>query len=44
MSGLVFFMTVLFALAALGSFAMTIGVDSREDFADDRAPARGLTT
>jgi len=44
MSGLLFFMIVFFAFAALGSFAMTIGVDSREDFYDDRAAAGGLST
>jgi hypothetical protein len=44
MHGIVFFMMVFFAFAALGAFAMTLGVDSREDFGDDRAPARGLMT
>ena len=44
MSGLMFFMVVFFAFATLGAFAMTLGVDSREDFYDERAPARGLTT
>lgn len=41
--GLVFFMIVLFAFAVLGSFAMAFGVDSRDGFEDDRAPARGLS-
>lgn len=44
MNGIVFFMMVFFAFAALGSFALTLGVDSRQDSYDDRAPARGLTT
>ena len=43
MSGIVFFMMVFFAFATLGAFALTLGVDSRESFEDDRAPARGLT-
>ncbi|HEX2626812.1 MAG TPA: hypothetical protein VHL56_07885 [Candidatus Limnocylindrales bacterium] len=43
MSGLVFFMIVFFAFAALGSFALALGVDSREGFEDERAPVRGLT-
>ena len=44
MSGMLFIMMVFFAFAALGAFALTLGVDSREEFHDDRAPARGLTT
>jgi hypothetical protein len=44
MGGLVFFMIVFFAFATIGALALTLGVDSREDFGDDRAPARGLTT
>jgi hypothetical protein len=44
MGGLLFFMMVFFAFATLGAFALTLGVDSRDDFYDDRAPARGLTT
>ena len=43
MQGLVFFMMVFFAFATLGAFAMALGVDSRDGFDDDRAPARGLT-
>lgn len=43
MGGLLFFMIVFFAFAALGAFALTLGVDSREDFGDDRAPVPGLT-
>lgn len=43
MSGLIFFMVVFFAFAALGSFAMTVGVDSRPDFEDERARMGGLT-
>jgi hypothetical protein len=44
MGGLVFFMMVFLAFGALGSFALALGVDSRQDFDDPRAPARGLTT
>jgi hypothetical protein len=43
MDGLLFFMVVFFAFATLGALAMTLGVDSRDGFEDDRAPARGLT-
>ena len=43
MDGLLFFMVVFFAFATLGAFAMTLGVDSRDGFEDDRAPARGLS-
>jgi hypothetical protein len=43
MSGVVFFMIVIFAFATLGAFALAFGVDSRDGFEDDRAPARGLT-
>jgi hypothetical protein len=43
MGGLVFFMLVFFAFATLGAFALTLGVDSRESFEDERVPARGLT-
>ena len=44
MDGLLLFMVMFFAFAALGSFALTIGVDSRQDFYDDRAQLGGLTT
>ena len=44
MQGLIFFMVVFFAFAALGSFALALGVDSRPDFGDDRAAAGGITT
>ena len=44
MGGLVFFMLVFFAFATLGAFALTLGVDSRPEFGDDRAAAGGLTT
>ena len=42
MGGLLFFMIVFFAFAALGSFALTLGVDSRPDFEDERACMGGL--
>jgi len=44
MGGLLFFMMVFFAFAALGSFALTLGVDSRPDFGDERARLNGLST
>ena len=44
MDGLLFFMVMFFAFATLGAFALTLGVDSREDSCDERAPAGGLTT
>ena len=40
MDGLLFFMVVFFAFAALGAFAITLGTDSRESFVDERVPAR----
>jgi hypothetical protein len=43
MDGLLFFMVLFFAFAALGSIALTLGVDSRESFVDERIPARSLT-
>ena len=44
MQGLVFVLMVFLAFGVLGAFALTLGVDSREDSFDDRAPAGGLTT
>jgi hypothetical protein len=44
MGGLVFFLMVFLAFGALGAFALTLGVDSRPDFEDPRAPVHGLTT
>ena len=44
MSGLVILLVVLAAIAVFGILAQTHGVDSRPEFEDPRAPARGLTT
>ena len=44
MSGLVLFLVVLAAFAVLEVFAQTLGVDSRPDFEDPRAPAVALST
>jgi hypothetical protein len=44
MHGMVLFMIVFFAFAALGALALAIGVDSRPDFGDERAATGGLTT
>lgn len=43
MDGLLFFMVVFFAFATLGAFAITLSVDSREDFGDERARLGGLS-
>jgi hypothetical protein len=43
MSGLFILMVVLTAVFVLDILAQTHGVDSRPDFEDPRAPARGLT-
>ena len=44
MSGLVLFLVILAAMAILDVLAQTHGVDSRPDFDDPRAPARGIYT
>ena len=44
MSGLIVFLVALTAIVVLDILAQTHGVDSRPDFEDPRAPARGLTT
>jgi hypothetical protein len=44
MSGLIIFLVALTAIVVLDILAQTHGVDSRPDFEDPRAPARGLTT
>jgi hypothetical protein len=45
MSGLVVLLLVAFvALAVFDVLAQTFGVDSRPEFEDPRAPARGLFT
>jgi hypothetical protein len=45
MGGLVFILVVAFiAIAVFDVLAVTIGVDSRPEFEDPRAPAPGLYT
>ena len=44
MSGLIVFLVAFTAIVVLDILAQTHGVDSRPDFEDPRAPARGLTT
>jgi hypothetical protein len=44
MSGLIILIAVLVAIVVFDLLAQTHGVDSRPDFEDPRAPARGLTT
>ena len=44
MSGLVILLVAFVALAVIDVLAQTFGVDSRPDFEDQRAPARGLYT
>ena len=42
MSGLIIILAVFIAIAVFDLLAETHGVDSRPDFDDPRAPARGL--
>jgi hypothetical protein len=44
MSGLIILLVALTAIVIFDLLAQTHGVDSRPDFEDPRAPARGLTT
>jgi hypothetical protein len=44
MSGLIILIAVFVAIAIFDILAQTHGVDSRPEFEDPRAPARGLTT
>ena len=44
MGGMVFFFMVSLAFGALGSLALTLGVDSRPEFDDPRAAAGSLTS
>ena len=44
MSGLFILLAVLAAIVIFDLLAQTHGVDSRPEFDDPRAPARGLTT
>ena len=43
MSGLLFFIAVLSVFSVLSMLALALGVDSRPEFEDDRAPACGLS-
>jgi hypothetical protein len=44
MSGLLIVLAVFIAVAVLDVLSQTLGVDSRPEFEDPGAPARGLTT
>ncbi len=44
MSGLIILLAALIAVFIFDILAQTHGVDSRPDFEDPRAPARGITT
>jgi len=44
MSGLIIIVAVFLAIVVLDVLAQTHGVDSRTDFEDPRAPARGIST
>jgi len=44
MSGLIILLVALGAIVLFDLLAQTYGVDSRPDFEDPRAPARGITT
>jgi hypothetical protein len=44
MLGLIILLVALAAIVILDLLAQTHGVDSRPDFEDPRAPARGITT
>ena len=44
MTGLILLLVALTAIVIFDLLAQTHGVDSRPDFEDPRAPARGITT
>jgi hypothetical protein len=44
MSGLIILLAALAAIVIFDLLAQTHGVDSRPDFEDPRAPAKGMTT
>ena len=44
MAGLIILLAVMVAIAIFDILAQTRGVDSRPDFEDPRAPARGIST
>ena len=44
MSGLIILLVALTAIVIFDLLAQTHGVDSRPDFEDPRAPARGITS
>jgi hypothetical protein len=43
MSGLLFFIGMLSVFSVISMLALAVGVDSRNEFEDDRAPACGLS-
>ncbi len=43
MSGLIILLVMLSAFSVLAAFALAIGVDTRPDFDDPRAPVGGLS-
>ena len=43
MSGLIFILAILTALVVFDYLAIRIGVDSRAEFNDPRAPLRGIS-
>lgn len=43
MDGVFLFAIIVAGLAFLGALAMTVGVDSRPDFGDERAPSTFLS-
>jgi hypothetical protein len=43
MSGLIILLAIISGFAVLAAFALAIGVDTRPDFDDPRAPVGGLT-
>jgi hypothetical protein len=44
MAGLIILLAVLIAIVVFDILAQTHGVDTRPDFEDPRAPARGIST
>jgi hypothetical protein len=44
MAGLIILLAAMFAIVIFDILAQTQGVDSRPDFEDPRAPARGIST
>ena len=44
MAGLIILLVAMVAIVVIDILAQTHGVDSRPDFEDPRAPARGIST